>query len=74
MEALRSAREKVRKTPRSGSPPPRVLRQPVRHGRDDFRTIASWLGHRDGGVLLSKVYARLSDEHKRRAAAKLRLG
>lgn len=40
----------------------------------DFRTTASWLGHRDGGVLLSKVYARLSDEHKRRAAAKLEIG
>jgi site-specific recombinase XerD len=40
----------------------------------DFRTIASWLGHRDGGILLSKVYAQLSDEHKRHAAAKLTLG
>ncbi len=40
----------------------------------DFRTVSSWLGHRDGGVLLSKVYARLSDEHKRRAAAKLEIG
>jgi integrase len=40
----------------------------------DFRTIAAWLGHRDGGVLLSRVYARLSDEHKRRAAARLEIG
>ena len=74
MEALRSAREKVGDTT-FGFHHCRVFfaSQCVMAGID-FRTIASWLGHRDGGVLLSKVYARLSDEHKRRAAAKLTLG
>jgi integrase len=34
----------------------------------DFMTIASWLGHSDGGVLVGKVYGHLADEHKRRMA------
>lgn len=37
----------------------------------DFRTLAEWMGHRDGGVLLGRVYAHLSGDHRRRAAAKL---
>jgi integrase len=32
----------------------------------DFKTIAAWLGHRDGGILVGKVYGHLSDDHKRR--------
>jgi integrase len=40
----------------------------------DFRTIATWLGHKDGGVLLSRVYARLSDQHKRNMANRLVIG
>jgi integrase len=34
----------------------------------DFKTIAAWLGHRDGGILVGKVYGHLSDDHKRRMA------
>jgi integrase len=34
----------------------------------DFMTVASWLGHSDGGVLVGKVYGHLEDEHKRRMA------
>lgn len=37
----------------------------------DFRTIAEWLGHQDGGVLLCKVYSHLLDGHKRDMAARL---
>jgi integrase len=39
----------------------------------DFMTIASWLGHQDGGVLVGKVYGHLADEHKRRMADNLTL-
>ena len=37
----------------------------------DFMTIASWLGHQDGGVLVGKVYGHLADEHKRHMADNL---
>lgn len=37
----------------------------------DFKTIAEWLGHQDGGVLLCKVYSHLIDGHKRDMAARL---
>jgi integrase len=39
----------------------------------DFMTIAEWLGHQDGGILVGKTYGHLNDEHKRKAAAKLKL-
>lgn len=29
----------------------------------DFKTIASWLGHKDGGVLVAKTYGHLRDTH-----------
>lgn len=35
----------------------------------DAQTIASWQGHRDGGQLILKVYARVSDEHIRKMAS-----
>ena len=38
----------------------------------DFMTIAAWLGHSDGGILVGKVYGHLADKHKRAAARKLR--
>ena len=38
----------------------------------DFMTIADWLGHSDGGILIGKVYGHLADSHKRAAAQKLR--
>ena len=34
----------------------------------DFMTIAAWLGHKDGGILVGKVYGHLLDEHRQRAA------
>lgn len=37
----------------------------------DFMTIASWLGHSDGGILVGKVYGHLADSHKKAAAKKL---
>jgi integrase len=37
----------------------------------DFMTIAHWLGHSDGDVLVGKVYGHLADEHKRRMADNL---
>jgi integrase len=37
----------------------------------DFMTIAGWLGHSDGGVLIGKVYGHLADDHKRRMADNL---
>ncbi len=37
----------------------------------DFMTIASWLGHSDGGILVGKVYGHLADTHKKAAARKL---
>lgn len=40
----------------------------------DFMTIAAWLGHKDGGVLIGKVYGHLLDEHRQKMAAKLTIG
>lgn len=37
----------------------------------DFMTIAKWVGHRDGGILIGKVYGHLADEHLKRMAAKV---
>ena len=37
----------------------------------DYMTIASWVGHRDGGVLIGKVYGHLADSHKKAQADKL---
>ena len=40
----------------------------------DFMTIAKWVGHQDGGVLIGKVYGHLSNEHAQRQAQKLFFG
>ncbi len=40
----------------------------------DFMTIAAWVGHRDGGVLIGKVYGHLANEHRQNMAAKLNFG
>ena len=40
----------------------------------DFMTIAEWLGHKDGGILIGKVYGHLLDEHRQRMAAKVKIG
>jgi integrase len=40
----------------------------------DFMTIAAWVGHRDGGVLIGKVYGHLANEHRKAMAAKVNFG
>lgn len=37
----------------------------------DFMTIAAWVGHADGGLLIGKVYGHLADDHKKAMADKL---
>ncbi len=37
----------------------------------DFMTIARWVGHSDGGVLIGKVYGHLSDTHAKAQAKKV---
>jgi integrase len=37
----------------------------------DFKTIAEWLGHQDGGMLVARVYGHLLPEHKQRMAERL---
>ncbi|MBN9690691.1 MAG: site-specific integrase [Verrucomicrobia bacterium] len=37
----------------------------------DFMTVARWLGHKDGGMLIGKVYGHIADDHRKRQAAKL---
>jgi len=37
----------------------------------DFKTIAEWLGHQDGGMLVCKVYGHLSPEHRKLMAERL---
>src|SRR5262249_38002286 len=40
----------------------------------DFMTIARWVGHKDGGVLIGKVYGHLSNERAKAQAARLNFG
>ncbi|MBI5383165.1 MAG: site-specific integrase [Verrucomicrobia bacterium] len=40
----------------------------------DFMTIAKWVGHQDGGILIGKVYGHLSNEHTQRQAQKVVFG
>ena len=37
----------------------------------DFMTIAAWVGHKDGGVLIGKVYGHLANEHRKAMAKKV---
>ena len=37
----------------------------------DFLTIARWVGHKDGGILIGKVYGHLSNEHAQQQAQRL---
>ena len=39
----------------------------------DLPTVARWLGHRDGGALLAKIYFHLADEHSQAMAARVRI-
>ncbi len=40
----------------------------------DFMTIARWAGHKDGGILIGKVYGHLADEHRKLQASRLVFG
>lgn len=40
----------------------------------DFMTIAKWVGHSDGGILIGKTYGDIADSHRKTMAAKLTLG
>lgn len=40
----------------------------------DFMTIARWVGHKDGGVLIGRTYGHLADDHRKRMAQKLAFG
>jgi integrase len=40
----------------------------------DYMTIAAWVGHHDGGVLIGKVYGHLADTHKKEQAKKINFG
>ncbi len=37
----------------------------------DFMTIARWVGHKDGGMLIGKVYGHLSNEHRVQMAKRI---
>lgn len=37
----------------------------------DFMTIAAWVGHRDGGVLIGKIYGHLANDHRKAMAKKV---
>ena len=39
----------------------------------DYMTIARWVGHKDGGVLIGKVYGHIASEHAQRMAKRLAL-
>jgi integrase len=40
----------------------------------DFMTIAAWVGHKDGGVLIGKVYGHLANEHRKLMAERVNFG
>lgn len=40
----------------------------------DYMTIAKWVGHRDGGILIGKVYGHLADDHTKAAAQLVNFG
>ena len=37
----------------------------------DFKTIASWIGHKDGGLLVAKTYVHLRDTHSMEMAKRM---
>ncbi len=37
----------------------------------DYMTIARWVGHKDGGILIGQVYGHLNNEHTKRQAGRL---
>jgi integrase len=80
-EPARSFRESL-KIARAAAALPRVGFHDLRHyfcsvcvmAGIDFMTIAAWMGHKDGGILVGKVYGHLLDEHRQKMAAKLTIG
>jgi integrase len=38
----------------------------------DFMTIAAWVGHSDGGILIGRVYGHLASEHRKSQARKIK--
>jgi integrase len=40
----------------------------------DYMTIARWVGHKDGGILIGKVYGHLSNEHAQLQASRMNFG
>ena len=40
----------------------------------DYMTIARWVGHKDGGILIGKVYGHLSNEHAQQQAGRMNFG
>jgi len=40
----------------------------------DFKVIAEWLGHKDGGILVAKTYGHLRAEHSAAMAQKMTFG
>lgn len=40
----------------------------------DFKTIAAWVGHKDGGMLVAKTYGHLTDTHSFAMAQKMTFG
>lgn len=38
----------------------------------DYMTIAKWVGHKDGGILIGKVYGHLSNEHAKLQASRVK--
>lgn len=40
----------------------------------DYMTIAKWVGHRDGGILIGKVYGHLADDHSKAQALRVNFG
>ena len=40
----------------------------------DFITIAAWVGHKDGGILIGKVYGHLANEHRKAMAERVNFG
>ncbi len=39
----------------------------------DYLTIAKWVGHKDGGVLIGKIYGHLNAAHMKAQASKLKI-
>jgi integrase len=37
----------------------------------DFKTIAAWVGHKDGGVLVARTYGHLRDTHSAEMAKRM---